>query len=46
MHMCVSVVISTAHNLHARGPEEDGVFELRCVRALGVTQRGVRVDDA
>lgn len=44
---CVgSVVISPAHHLLASGSEEDGVFELSGVAALGVTERRVRVHDA
>lgn len=46
MHMYVSVVVSTAHDFLACRSEQDGVFELSRVRALGVTQRGVGVDDA
>lgn len=46
MHMYVSVVVSTAHDFLACRSEQDGVFKLSRVRALGVTQRGVGVDDA
>ncbi len=42
----VSVVVSAAHDFLTRRSEQDGVFELSRVRALGVTERGVGVDDA
>lgn len=46
MHGCMSVVVSSAHHLLARGPEQDGVFILSRVRTLGITERWVGVDDA
>ena len=42
----LSVVVSTAHHLLAGGPEQDGVFKLSCVAALGIAERGVGVHDA
>ncbi len=44
--MRVSIILSLADNLLAGGPEEDGVFVLRCVASLHVTKRRVRVHDA
>ena len=41
-----SVVISTGNDLLARGPHNDGVFELGGVAALDVAERRVGLDDA